>query len=184
MTEEVVIAGLGNFPREAADLADYLSNTSAALPPVLEPEEAAKQTLAFYEESGREGATFSLRFGDMRGQLLFAVSVYPDRSLKLPGGVLEIDTLLLFIQVNINLLSDPRCSLGLWSSEAVTYCDVVALLPNKQEAMALAAQYDQIAIFDLYTLTEIGTGGTGNTPSDVPPDAERLPEINSEEEPL
>lgn len=146
--------------------------------------EVAGKILALYESSGGEGATYSLRFGDMTGQSYYSVSVWPNRTLKVLGGVLEIDTLLLFIQMNIDLLNDARCGIGLWSNGQLTYCDIVALLPSEQEATALAVRYDQIAIFDLHTLTEIETGGTGNTPLNMPPDAQRLPEIDSKEEHL
>lgn len=155
----------------------------------LEAEEAARRILALYEESGREGATLNLRFGNMSDQPLYSVSVYPERELKLPGSIVESDILQLFIKVNLDLLgdpNDPRCGVGLWynADADVTYCDIVAVLPNRQEAIDLAAQYDQLAIFDLHTLTEIETGGAGNTPADMPPVSQRLPKINSEEEHL
>lgn len=184
MTGKSANSGAGDASREAADLADYLSEETTSLPPLLEPEEAAIRMLALYEESGREGATFSLRFGDLRGQSLFAVSLYPERSLKLSGYTVEMDTLQLFIQVNKDLLNDPRCGVGLWYYADVIYCDIVALLPNEEEAVALAKRYDQIAIFDLRALTEIETNGTGNTPATMPPGAQRLPKINLEEEHL
>lgn len=167
----------------AESLSSYLANSAGlALPDLADAEEAANQIIALYEESGRSGATFSLHFGDMTGQPLYSVSLWPDRSLKVFGEVLEIDILLLFVQINIDLLNDPRCSVGLWSDSGVTYCDIVALLPSEQEAVALAVSYNQIAIFNLHTLTEIETGGTGNTSPNLPPDTQRLPEINPKEE--
>lgn len=174
----------------AEDLASFLADPDGyILRNPVEAGKAADEIVALYEKSGREGATFSLRFGDMSGQPLYSVSVYPERELKLPGNIVEIDILQLFIRVNLDLLSDPndpRCGVGLWynADANVTYCDVVAILPNRQEAIDLAARYDQIAIFDLHTLTEIGTGGVGNTPADMPPESQRLPKINSEEEHL
>lgn len=67
--------------------------------------------------------------------------------------------------------------MGLWynADDEVTYLDIVAVLPERQMATALAKQYDQIAIFDLYGLAEIETGGFGNTPAEMPPAEERLP---------
>lgn len=169
-------------PRIAEDLASFLAAPRDFAPPeLMGVAEAVDKLLALYESSGGEGATYSLHFGDMTGQPYYSVSVWPNRTLKVLGGVLEIDTLLLFVQMNIDLLNDARCGVGLWSNGQVTYCDVVALLPSEQEATALAVRYDQIAIFDLHALTEIETGGTGNTPLNMPPDAQRLLEINSEE---
>ena len=168
----------------AESLSSYLANSAGlALPELAEAEEAANQITTLYEESGRTGATFSLRFGDTNGQPLYSVSLWPDRGLKLSSEVLELDTFLLFVQINMDLLNDARCGVGLWSNGQVTFCDIVALLPTEQEATALAVSYDQIAIFDLYTLTEIETGGSGNTPLNMPIDTQRLPEINPKEEP-
>ncbi len=140
--------------------------------------------LALYEESGREGATFSLRFGDLRGQPLYAVSLYPERTRRSTGNAVSNHILQLFIADNLDLLTNPRCSVGLWynADEDVTYRDVVAALPDRQEAIMLALQYDQIAIFDLLNLNEIETGGTGDIPADSPPAAHRLPQINQQEE--
>ncbi len=184
MTGSPTTSGAGDVPHKAADLADYLSDETTALPARLEPEEAASRTLALYEGSGREGATFSLHFGDMRDQPLYAVSLYPERGRKSAGDAINVRILQVFIAENSDLLDDPRCSVGLWYNvdEDVTYRDIVATLPNRQEAAALALQYDQIAIFDLRTLTEIETGGAGNTPAEMPPVAERLPKRGRHEE--
>ena len=72
----------------------------------------------------------------------------------------------------------PDAASGFGVTAEWTYCDIAVLLPSEQEAVALAVSYDQIAIFDLYTLTEIETGGTGNTLPNLPTDTQRLPEIN------
>jgi hypothetical protein len=170
--------------RMAEDLPSFLADPGGLrLREPLGAGDAANQTTALYEGSGRDGATFSLRLGDMRGQGLYAVSVWPERGKKSAGDTVSVRILQLFIAENLDLLDDPRCSVGLWynADEDVTYRDIVATLPSRQEAAALALQYDQIAIFDLRTLTEIETGGTGNTPADMPPATERLPKISPQE---
>ena len=184
MTEDAVGGKLTDIPRKADGLGDYLNEKTTTIPPLLEPRKAASETLALYESSGREGATFSLRFRDMRGQPLYAVSLYPERGRKSNGDTVKMRILQVFIAENLDLLSDPRCSIGLWynADEDVTYLDIVATLPNRQEKTTLALQYDQIAILDLQTLIEIETGGTGNTPADMPPAAERLPKRSSQEQ--
>lgn len=171
--------------RAAEDLISFLADPDGyILRDPVEAEEAASQTLALYAESGREGATLSLRFGDMSRQPLYSVSVWPERGRTSPGDTVSVRILQLFIEANLDLLDDPRCGVGLWynADAGVTYRDIVAILPDRQEAIALALRYDQIAIYDLHNLTEIETGGTGNTPADMPPATERLPKMNPEKE--
>ena len=147
-------------------------------------EEAASRIVALYEQSGRIGATFSLRFGDMRGQSLFSVSLWPERGRRVKGDAVKLRVLEAFIMGNLDTLDNPRGSIGLWynADDNLTYLDVVATLPSRHEAVALAFQYDQIAIFSLEALDEIETGGTGNTPAELPPAAERLPKVDLQEE--
>ena len=160
-------------------MTENLSEEPIVLVPLLELDEAAAKLLEIYEASGRAGATFSLRFGDMNGKSLYSVSVWPDRARKFNGDAVSDRVVQAFISENLQLLGDPRGCVGLWynDDENITYLDVVATLPDFQEAKALALQYDQIAIFDLQNLTEIETGGTGNTPENMPPVAERLSKI-------
>ena len=165
----------------AESLSSYLANSAGlALPELTEAEKAASQTIALYEQHGRVGATFSLRFGDMNGQPLYSVSLWPERGRKVVGDTVKLRVLQVFIMENMDLLNDPRGCIGLWynADENVTYLDIAATLPSQQEAQELAVQYDQIAIFDLKTLAEIETRGTGNTPTDMPHPTERWPQID------
>lgn len=171
----------------AEDLVSYLTDpVGLALPELSSVEEAASRTAALYEQSGRTGATFSLCFGDMSGQSLFSVSLWPERERRVKGDTVKLRVLEVFIMENLDLLNDPRGSIGLWynADRNLTCLDIVATLPSQQEAEVLASQYDQIAIFDLEDLAEIETGGTGNTPADLPPAAERLPKVDLQEEEL
>ncbi len=165
----------------AESLSSYLANSEGlALPELAEAEAAASQTIALYEQSGRVGATFSLRFGDMSGQPLYSVSLWPELGRKVVGDTVKPRVLQSFIMENRELLNDPRGCVGLWynADENAAYLDITAALPNQQEAKQLAAQYNQIAIFDLKALAEIETGGTGDTPADMPTAAERWPQID------
>lgn len=164
----------------AGSLSSYLANSAGlALPELSDAEEAAVKILALYESNGGEGATYSLRFGDMSGQPLYSVSLWPERGRKVLGNTVKLRALQSFIMENMELLNDPRGCIGLWynADENATYLDITAALPNQQEAQELAVQYDQIAIFDLKALTEIETGGMGNTPADMPTATERWPQI-------
>ena len=172
----------------AESLTAYLADPDGlARPERSGVEDAASRMIALYEESGRTGATYSLYFGDMSRQPLYSVSLWPERGRKIAGDLVKPRVLQVFIAENLDLLEDSRGSIGLWynADENATYLDVVAALPSRQEAITLASQYDQIAIFDLQALIEIETGGTGNTPADMPTATERLPKMtlaNFEEE--
>jgi hypothetical protein len=168
----------------AETLASYLTDPNGiALPELSSAEDAASHIIALYEQSGRTGATFSLRFGDMSGQPLYSVSLWPECEEKFTGA-LSSRILQVFITQNLHLLDDPRCGVGLWynAEDNVTYRDIVAFLSDRQEAIDLAIRYSQIAIFDLQTLTEIETGGTGNISVELLPVAERLPKGDFQEE--
>lgn len=185
MTEEVASTGLYRSARTAVDLAGYLGDMTLGLPPLLKPEEAASQALAVYENSGRTGATFSLYFGDMIGQPLYSVSLWPEFG-ETPSSSLVSFQLQPFIEQRLDLLRDPRCGVGLWynADDDTIFVDVVAVLPDRKEAEDLAFRYDQIAIFDLLNLDEIATGGSGGIPVDIPLAANRLPQINQQEKHL
>ncbi len=169
----------------AEDLVSFLADPNGLrLKEPLEAEKAAKQILALYERSGREGATFNLRFGDMSGRPLYSVSLWPERGTQPSDNEISVRLIQDFIEANSDVLkdlNDPRCGIGLWydASENVVYLDIVALLPDRLEAIRLAELYDQIAIFDLTALTDVETGGTGNSPADMPPVTKRLPSVNS-----
>jgi len=47
-----------------------------------------------------------------------------------------------------------------------TYLDVSTTLNDRDEAVAMAARYNQIAIYDLAAQWEIDTGGTGEATGD------------------
>ncbi len=95
----------------------------------------------------------------MSGQKLFAVSVFPDESTVVPG--LEI-ILSAFMQRNTErLLRDPRNNIGTWYIWILTYLDVSTTLPDREIALALAVQCNQIAIYDLARQEEMPTFGTG-----------------------
>ncbi len=174
--------------RVAENLVSYLADPdNFVLPQPVEVDNAAEQILRLYEESGREGATFSLYFGNMSRKPLYSVSVWPDRGTQPSDNQMSVSVIQDFIEANSDVLKelkDPRCGIGLWynADDNAVYLDIVALLPSRLEAVALAMQYDQIAIFDLKTLTDIETGGTGNGPLVMPPATERMPGMRFQED--
>ena len=177
-----------NNRRVAEDIISYFADPeNFVLPQLADVDNAAQQILALYEESGREGATFSLYFGNMSGKPLYSVSVWPERGTQPSDNEISVSIIQDFIESNSDVLkdlNDPRCGIGLWynADDDAVYLDVVALLPSRLEAVALAMQYDQIAVFDLDALTDIETGGTGNGPLVMPSATERLPGMRSQED--
>jgi hypothetical protein len=160
----------------AKDLRTYLSNQRTRLPRLILTGAAVAQIARLHEENG--GATFSLYFGSVLGHELFAVSLYPERSVQVRGRFVPARWLQAFIVQGQGLLNDPRIAVGIWYNEEddLTCLDVTAILPNRDQAIELARRYNQIAIYDLLRGEEILTGGTGDPVPDAPPEMERLPQ--------
>jgi len=58
-----------------------------------------------------------------------------------------------------------------------TYLDVSTTLADRNDALVMAAEYNQIAVYDLGGRSEIKTGGTGEATKDSLPVSERLPKL-------
>ena len=163
----------------ANNLRAYLSNRKMDLPKPLPEAELAAQIRRRHRD--RKGATFNRYFGEMLGQPLYAVSLYsePETALVISGRDIPVELLERFLRSNSELLSDPRLCVGTWYQEEndLTFIDVVAVLPEKSEAVALGEQYNQIAIFSLAEEVEIDTSGTGEWTAQETPPNRRLPEL-------
>lgn len=151
--------------RKANSLTEYLSDPSRfELPPLCNADDAADQAIRLYEESGREGATVSLYFGNLLGQPLFAVGLLPDLfPLPEPGRSIDRRDLRAFVRGNQELLSDPAHSIGLWydAAEDQVFMDVSLVLADRNEAIALGIEYNQKSVFNLQTGEVIWLEGTG-----------------------
>lgn len=165
------------MPRAATDLLHYLSDPATTLPEPYALADMAERIAALHQQNG--GATFNLYFGDMSGQPLFAVSVFPDASTVVPGRVISLGVLEQFIKDSERLLHDPRNNIGTWYNAAddSTYLDVSTTLPDREAAIALAVRCNRIAIYDLANWEELPTFGTGEDDSILPPEQERLPPL-------
>lgn len=159
-----------------------MRDADTRLPKLTEVEQAADQILLLLEK--HDGVTFSLYFGDMSRQELYAVSLYPERGKRASGRKISLNILRQFIRDNLDLLIKPENNIGLWYSSGrdKLHRDISAALPSRQEAINLAQQYNQIAIFDLANAEEILTGGSGKLMPDWPPEGERLPSLKRREE--
>ena len=106
----------------AENISVYFSDPSTTLPLLRDAEKSAWVILFF----GDGGVTYSLYFGEIIPQKLYAVSVYPERSRKVPGNDLSVRIVRAFIRENEELLRDPRNCIGIWFDEEtdITYLDI------------------------------------------------------------
>ena len=158
----------------ANNLPAYLNDPDTLLPLPFTVSELTRQVSSWLVAN--EGATFNLFFGNMAGQSLYAVSLFPERSVVLPGRDIPEDLLRRFIWDNQDLLTDPRNSIGIWysgTSDAI-YLDIAVTLPQRAEAISLGKQYNQEAIYDLGQDKVLITGGTGEWQPGLPDETERL----------
>ncbi len=161
----------------ANDLKRYLSDAALMLPSQRSAVEAAQEILGLHESSA--GSTFNLYFGNQAGQRLYSVSIYPERSLIVPGRQVTVEILQAFIEANGDLLLDPRCCVGTWYDPDAdeTYVDVSVTLSKKRDVVTLGKRYNQVGVFDLLRMKYIPTGGSGQMADDAQPERERLPAL-------
>ena len=96
------------------------------------------------------------------GQEGYAVSPYPERSAVFDKRVTRGD-LRKFMQDNAELLAKPGHAVGAWYDPdgKKTYLDVSIVTENKDEAIRLGREHNQIAVFDFKSGSTVATGGTG-----------------------
>ena len=147
------------------------------LPPTIDVDAIAAQAAALHRASG--GATVNLYRGDLAGQSLYVVVVYPELSETVLGREVDPARLRQFIADHLTLLADPRNNLGTWfnDEDGYSYLDVSTALPDRAQALALGAQYNQMGVFDLSQMAMIELAGTGELPASVPPIEQRLPPL-------
>lgn len=151
-----------------------LAGLPTELPAPVEVDEQARQLLVLHRANG--GATFNRYLGDLAGAKLFAVSLYPDRSVVIDSPQPPLPLLREYVVNNLDLLQDPRVAVGTWFDEedGKSYLDLSATVPDRQQAIELGSRYNQISIFDLGQMEDIPTGGTGEAKPNLPPPTERL----------
>lgn len=168
-------------PPVAPDLETWL-NSLYTPPPgyrVCNPrplEQVIADVIALHDKNG--GATYNFHYGDLAGHKLYAVSPFPELGEVVTGKAISADLLRAFINNRKAIWQDVRCNVGTWyDGKSQTYLDISVALANKADAVALGKRFNQIAIFDLYAMEEIPTGGTGKVLKGWPPPEERLPGI-------
>jgi hypothetical protein len=105
------------------------------------------------------GATVSLIEGNLAGRPLYAVSIYPERSLRFTARPTR-EQLFAFITANLRLLLLPGHAIGSWKDKNNFHIlDVVICLRDRDWATELGARFQQQSIFDLAAECEIAIAG-------------------------
>jgi hypothetical protein len=114
----------------------------------------AVDTAFALHHSMAKGSTVSLIHGNMAGERLFAVSVYPGRTtelLKRPSRQQIFE----FALANLDLLLKPNHALGTWFNDekgGVHVLDVVVCISDRTEALTLGLWFNQLSIYSLELL--------------------------------
>ena len=111
------------------------------------------------------GATFDLAGKNLAGENVFVVGAYPNRSMVIKGAKVTKEQIEDFAFKNGDLVSRPRHTIGTWFDKETgnTVLDVSVTRGSQEEAMKLAQEQGQKAIFNLKTMEEIPVVG-GTTP--------------------
>jgi hypothetical protein len=147
--------------RGSAQPASGIEGASSA--PAYTPDDAARNIAALHSEHG--GSTFNLAKGPLGGTPHYAVSIHKGREVKVPGKNVSPEQMQAFMAKNADLLQDPDNSVGTWfnQEDGNTYIDVSKTVPGLDDALKLARENDQLAIFDLQNFEEIKTPASGLT---------------------
>src|SRR4029077_11608816 len=129
------------------------------------------------------GSTVNAVHGNLGGRAgNYSVSVFPEFSWKTPGRMITPEQVAEYearLRAQGVDPSSPNLSIGTWYNKETneTYFDLAITTTNRERAIALGFQYNQVAIFDLGNFEDIPTGGTGEVVGGLPPIAERLANI-------
>lgn len=141
-------------------------------------EDAVTASLQAFKDSGGAGSTVNLFDGNLLGQDVWAVSIFPEREVLIRGRNVTPDDIEKFIAQNQDLLADRRVSVGLWTdSDGVIHLEPSVTVQDRKAAEALGRQFDQKSIVNLRdpANTELQLGGSGKPDlSKLPPLEERL----------
>ena len=167
------------------DKEKYVEVTAEKTPTVEETAEKTSEVnlqLKAHEETG--GSTFNEKDGNLTGNPFLMVSIFPERSKILEKGTpLTKEILEDFKKENKDLLdANENISIGTYvADDGKTYIDLSVTIPKdkKDVAIDLAKKYNQISIFDLETLEDIKTGGTGENVEGLPNEQQRIQDLNN-----
>lgn len=99
------------------------------------------------------GASFTADGRNVYGAPFYAVSVNPEHE-RIVNAPLSADVLERYIAERADIWDDAHI-IGTWQHDGRVYLDVVTLVSDLDDALALARQHGQLAIFDLANGEEI-----------------------------
>ena len=105
-------------------------------------------------------ATYNMLDGDMQGTHNFAISAFPERNQSSPEGV-DFDTVEKYLLANEDLLKDSNNAFRAIMQNGQVQLQIVTTVPDRDQAIELAKQYNQPTISDLLSNQDIPTGGIG-----------------------
>lgn len=129
----------------------HISSAEEILPlETMVPLLAVAAEKAYLLHARSHGSTVSVYDGSLLGQLRFAVSIYPDRSIDLTESPTR-DLLFAFAVLNADLLCLRDHALGTWFDRQRNrhVLDVVVCPSRIEDAICLGVKHSQRAIFDL-----------------------------------
>lgn len=87
----------------------------------------------------------------------YVLSIHKDREQALPLDKVTLDTLIDYTQKNADLLTKPENYLGAWHDPEShkVFLDVSSVTQDAQEAAKLAKEFQQLAYFDLGTMSSV-----------------------------
>lgn len=129
----------------------------------------AKSQVELHKENG--GSSISQSGENLIGKPGFAVSTHTDKTVIVKGKDIDQEVLDKYKESNKEALENPNNFIGTWydSKSDQTYIDISTRTESKQEAIALGIANNQKAIFDLESMNEIDTGGTGEVKQEPAP---------------
>lgn len=126
-------------------------------------------TTKIIDEINSGGITYNIlkREAKTAGSGGYGVSVFPNRAFVkdiAKSGPLNNKELAKFMRDNIDILSKKGFNLGGWKDGDNIFLDISKVVADKEKAMKLGKELDQISITDFNgaDLDWINTGGTGN----------------------
>lgn len=106
------------------------------------------------------GATYRIGEGSLTGQKGYAISMFKDRETVIVGNLFRLSQEFIEMYINFNLdilASDRDTAIGTWydSRSNKIYLDIVKVINDRAEAIKIARENKQEAIFNLETMEEI-----------------------------
>ena len=137
------------------------------------------QILAVHNAPDSTGSTVNAVHGDLGGTNSYSFSIFPDLTDTVPGKIITAEQINKFAakaQAAGIDVSSQNISIGTWYDRETdtTFLDVAFTTTDRAEAIRLGNRFNQKAVFDLSTYTDIPLEGTGIAPENLPSIAERI----------